>query len=89
MKRDQYVFRVSKKSDKTAGDVVTRVISLEPDNWAFRQLAPSMLFFYAEKNGVPTVVRYEGPTTVTVDKDSDRKVVIEFAYDSEISVAAL
>jgi hypothetical protein len=89
MKRDQYVFRVSKKSDKTTADVVTRVISLEPDNWAFRQLAPSMLFFYAEKNGVPTVVRYEGPTTVTVDKDSDRKVVIEFAYDSDISGAAL
>ena len=57
-------------------------ISLELDQWALRQLAPSMLFMYKEVSGVPRLERYEGPTTVTIDGDPDRKVRIEFRYQT-------
>jgi hypothetical protein len=79
MKRDQYMFRVVRKSDAQKS---ISIISLEPDNWAFRQLAPAMLFYYEERNKIPTLVRYEGPTTVDIDNKPDRKVLIEFGYES-------
>lgn len=82
MKRDQFKFRVVKKSDAMTGDKPVKIISLEPDNWAFRQLAPSMFFHYEEKNKVPTLIHYEGPTTVVIDNKPDRKVTIDFNYES-------
>lgn len=84
MKRNQYLFRAVRKSEASSENSTMHRIALEPDNWAVRQLTPPMFFYYAEKNNLPTLVRYEGPTTVVVDKDSDRKVIIEFAYDTEI-----
>lgn len=82
MKREQYSFRVSKKSEAKDGGDLVRTISLEPDNWAFRQLAPAMLFHYSQRGETPTLIRYEGPTTVNIDNKPDRKVIINFAYES-------
>ena len=81
MKRDQYKFRVISRPMPKTSDGLT-AISLELDQWALRQLAPSMLFMYKEVSGVPRLERYEGPTTVTIDGDPDRKVRIEFRYQT-------
>ena len=56
-------------------------VSLELDNWALRQLAPSMMFYYRERDGLPVLERYEGPTTVVIDNDANRKVIIDFQYE--------
>jgi hypothetical protein len=87
MKRDDFRFRVIKK-ESSIGEPknLLHLISLEPDNWAVRQLAPAMRFYYSDKEAVPMLMRYEGPTTVVVDNDANRKVVIEFAYDREIEI---
>ena len=81
MKRDQYNFRVISRPKSKSHDGWT-AISLELDQWALRQLAPSMLFMYKEVEGVPRLERYEGPTTVNIDGDADRKVIIDFRYQS-------
>ncbi len=81
MKRDHYRFRVISRSKVKRPDD-TQTISLELDQWALRQLAPEMLFIYKEVSGVPRLERYEGPTTVTIDGDADRKVVIDFSYQT-------
>jgi hypothetical protein len=81
MKRDKYNFRVISRSKPSAPDSLT-TISLEIDQWALRQLAPEMLFMYRKISGVPRLERYEGPTTVNVDNNPDRKVIIEFKYES-------
>jgi hypothetical protein len=65
MKRDLYMFRVTPISAAKKSDENVKVISLEPDNWAFRQLAPSMFFHYEKRNNIPTLVKYEGPTRLT------------------------
>jgi hypothetical protein len=82
IKQDQYSFRVIKADkDKKYSAEDTVLISLELDNWALRQLAPSMNFYYSSKSKVPQLVRYEGPTTVVLDDDTDKKVTIDFQYE--------
>ncbi len=82
MKRDQFKFRVRKDRDVQIKDQTAHVVSLEPANWAIRALVPRMDFFYAVKNGVPVLVRYEGATTVAINGDDKREVAIEFTYES-------
>lgn len=82
MKRDQFKFRVRKDRDVQIKDQVAHVVSLEPANWAIRALVPRMDFFYAVKNGVPVLVRYEGATTVAINGDDKREVAIEFSYET-------
>lgn len=82
MKRDQFKFRVRKDRDVQIKDQTAHVVSLEPANWAIRALVPRMDFFYAVKNGVPVLVRYEGATTVAINGDDKREVAIEFSYES-------
>ena len=81
MKRDQFKFRVVKKASPQEDDPRSMTVSLELDNWALRQLAPSMLFYYRERDGLPVLERYEGPTTVVIDNDANRKVIIDFQYE--------
>jgi len=82
MKRDLFKFRVRKDRDIQLKDQTAHVVSLEPANWAIRALVPRMDFFYAVKNGVPVLVRYEGATTVAINGDDKREVAIEFSYES-------
>lgn len=81
MARDQYGFRVVKRKNASLNGATATVLSLELDNWALRQLAPEMLFYYVERSNLPLLERYEGPTTVVTDENKDKKVTIEFSYE--------
>jgi hypothetical protein len=82
MKRDHFKFRVRHDREAAFQSAPLSVISLEPSNWAIRALVPRMEFFYALKNGLPVLKRYEGRTTVTIDGDDQREVAIEFDYET-------
>ena len=82
MKRDQFKFRVRVDREIKVRDQQTRVVSLEPANWAMRALVPRMDFFYAIRNGLPVLIRYEGATTVAINGDDQKEVAIEFEYES-------
>jgi steroid 5-alpha reductase family enzyme len=81
MKRDSFSFRVRKSSDITdKNKITTSVLSLEPTNWAIRSLVPKMDFHYQVLDSLPTLVRYEGATTIPINGDDKRLVSIDFSY---------
>ena len=82
MKLDYYKFRVIRRGAGEPKENEAYVIELELNNWALRQFAPPMEFYYQNVNGLPMVTQYVGATTIAVDGDKDKKVRIEFHYDS-------
>lgn len=82
MKRDHFKFRIRRDREVKINDQMTQLISLEPANWAIRAFVPRMEFFYVTRQGLPVLVRYEGATTVTINGDDKREVVVDFEYES-------